>query len=442
MTRVNITTETKSPTMKFGLDVATITVKARLGITLAAANQDTRQNVAMVVTMDESGSTAAQIAGGSFIFNTEKDAAKATAFQMEEGDSFGLITFDDQTRKILDPTKCDAAGRDAIAMALAGLRAKNGMTNYNGALNAAYNMIRGVSGANRVIPFLTDGQYNEGGDPLPLAERILSEGVMICTAAITNTLSAEDEALLKAMSGGTKFKVCKTAAEVTNFLASALKQAKNAALTNVTLSWQAIGLVTEITAFDRVSKDGKRGFIPGNITPQSDKSPARATIDLGELGPNETVEVYVAFKLKPVPKPKDGRTYQKRTFGDMLVFAACPAEGVTTPTEAGKDEMYQDFAVATSGAVNPAVDKFEAEWVAASAFDAISKTDNTAAQQEIAKYAAAKIRKTMVVVDDDEGTMENNAVSLEDLARQSATQGAEAAQKSAGRRTAVFTDED
>lgn len=443
-TLVNITPETLSPTMKMNLTVDGITVRSRITISLAEISTDVTQKTAKVVVVDESGSTTMRdyaMSNGQLIFPVEIDAAKALVFQMEDEDMMGIVAFSDTARIVHDLIRCDAAGKDSLVMALDRLRARNGGTDYISGLQGAYDMLRNVpAGYNRGIDFMSDGACNPGINPSALAEDIRNSGIMLCTAGIHDNMSGADEARLKEMSGGANFQACTQAEEVAKFLASALRKTKNAALTNVSLAFTAIGLVGEIKAFDMVKKNGNRNFVAGSVTAKSGNNPASATANIGELGPNDETEIYLEFSLKP-PQFKEGIKFQKRTFGELMVMAACPTEGVTTPEETGKTEMFQNFAQQTSGTTNPEVEKLTAEWVAASAIAAAAKTTNAQQQQDILNQAAAKVRRaTQVFTDDD--SLAGALTDLETLQQQSRAQGAAAAGKSAGRKTAVFVDEE
>jgi hypothetical protein len=440
--RVNITPESKSPTMKMGLDVPSIFVRGRITVSLAAVSADvTRTRVAKVLTLDESGSTTMRdyaMSDGRLIFPVEVASAKQLVSRMNDDDLLGIVTFSDSqvpsgpARVIMPLTRCDAAGRDRLIMALDRLRPNNGGTDYVAGLQAAYGLLQSVTDMARSIDFLSDGACNRDVDPLPLAEEIRNEGVVICCAGIQDTMSGDDEARLKAMSGGTNFQACLEAELVSSFLAGALRKAKNAALTNVNLLFEPKPGVT-VKVLDRTLKNGQRGYVAGTT------AAGNAEVNLGELGPNEEIEIYTEISLVP-PKFPPTASFEPYALGNLVVTALCPSEGVTTPTEMGRIEFAQNFARASSGTTNPEVAKLEAEWTAAAALDQASKTTDAGKQQDILGKAADKVRRaTQIYADDD--SLAGALTDLDALKKESASKGGGAAAKSAGRKTQVFVDD-
>lgn len=440
---IDLNIASKNPTMKFNLDVAQVTIRSRIRLELAELNLDANQPVALVVVMDESGSTMMddfRLNDGSLIFPVEISAGKQLAFQMGPDDQLAVVGFCEDAREVIGLTKCDNRGRDEAVRALDRMRPKQSGTNYNSGLELAFDILRNIKGMTRGIAFLTDGTRDPNTDPLPLAKQILNEGIILCTAAISDKLKTQDEDDLKTMSGGANFKQCNIADDVANFLGGSLRKAKKAALNNVSLAYTAIGAVSNIKSFDRVLRDGKRNYVAGSITQKSGNNPATAMVEIGELGPDEQVDIYVEFTMPPVKAPQ-GKTFQERTFGELKVMGICPSQGITTAAVLGEKDMLQNFAVTPSGQVDPDVEKLEAEWVAASALAAAASTTNAQQQQDILGQAAAKVRRaTQVFTDDD--SLKGALTDLEGLQQQSRAQGAAAAAKDAGRKTAVFVDED
>lgn len=438
---VTINVTGKNATMKFNLDVQQMTVRSRVRLSLAEVNRDATQPVALVVVIDESGSTMDtenRLKDGSYIFPVEVAAVKQLAYNMGPKDKLAVVAFDSGYREIIGLTDCDDKGRDSIISALDSMQARQGSTVYEGGLQLAGRLLGGVTVMTRAVAFLTDGSRDSGTNPLPAAKQLIDSGIVLCTAAISDALSASDESDLKAMSGGANFKQCGNAEEVAKFMGGAFRKAQKAAVSKVTLEFKAIGIVTKIAAFDRVLRDGKRNYVVGTITQKSGESPANAVVEIGELGPGEQVDVYVEFTMPPVKAPA-GKNFQTRTFGELTVSGI--SQGINTPVVIGHSDMFQNFATTTSGQVESQVEKLEAEWTAASALAQAAQTTDASRQQDILAKAADKVKRATAVFADDDSL--GAALSdLETLQQESRQKGAAAAGKKANRRTAVFAEED
>jgi hypothetical protein len=438
------------------LPVEQVTVKAAVTVNMPKdAEAASDAPVAVAVVLDISGSTVNERlkaeGGEKTIINVEKEAALKLLGLMRPEDFFGLVAFSSEAEKVIGLTRCDAAGKEQAQDAVEGLFG-NGYTNYDGALRAAREMLASApEGVKRVIVFVSDGTpYGETGlDHYPdpsvgdpsLADEIRNEGTIIYTAAISNNLSAVDENRLKTIAGGKNFMAATTAAEVETYFKSALKKAQNAAVTNAKFVFEPIGLVQSVTRCYLLLKNGKSSFVRGEVKDR-DATFARGEVDLGEVSPGDKLEVVVEFKTR-LPKFQDGKTEQRNTFGAIKLIGACMPLGITVPEELLSEELYQWFAKDTTGATSKNVDRLFGVAEAEDAKDRISKTSNAAEQSEIIKNAQAKIRRaTQIVGDDDEDGSLANALSDMDELNSPINQDAATRAKNAGRKTAIFVDDD
>ncbi len=394
-------------------------------------------NVALALVLDVSNSTDNPISsdGGSDnqIYKAIKSAAKQVIDLLRDGDQVAIITFHRDAKMALPFTLCNTDGKEAALSAIEDDVYPQGGTNYNVGLDTARRELGKIAGMTRAIAFISDGAHEAHfEDPRPMSTEIRDGGIVIYTASVADNLSADDEMRLKEMSGGANFKPCSSSFEVGKFFAGSLRKAIHASVTNARLEFTPIGLVQEVAHCEFVWKNGKRNYVAGSNTP--------ATVQLGEIGPGDRLDVFVQF-VTQMPKFPDNVDSQERTFGKLAVFGACSGMGINDPIELASDEMRQRFAKVTGGKVNSYVEKIAAQADAARALDQASRTTDAKAQQDILGKAAERVKRATQVFADD-ADLAGSLTDLDQLRQESATKGGSATAKKAGRATQVFTDDD
>ncbi len=128
----------------------------RVGVKALELSREQRKACALVFVVDTSGSMRQ---GGRL--ELVKDALRLLAKELDEGDTIGIVTFDRQTRIILEPAAASESER--ILSAINSLHPRSS-TNLESGMRAGYEMAARTllaGGANRVI-LLSDGVANTG----------------------------------------------------------------------------------------------------------------------------------------------------------------------------------------------------------------------------------------------------------------------------------------
>lgn len=138
-----------------------------------------RGNIAMV--LDVSGSMS-----GNKLHNL-KQATNKLIHLLHKKDSFGIVTFSDNASYAWGTAEnkvktLSGTAKSEVSAKVNSLTA-GGSTNISAGLNFAKNMLSNVTGGKTII-LLSDGEYNEGGNPVTVADTIKSDETKIYTVAL------------------------------------------------------------------------------------------------------------------------------------------------------------------------------------------------------------------------------------------------------------------
>lgn len=171
---------------------------------MTVALDETDHNVAIVIVIDDSYSMKNT---GTDRFAPAKEGAKKIINVLSDTDYVGVVTFhgdatvwDHGMAKVTDPAAlCESVDRLECKPSYTG-------TNYDKALNAARNMLRGFKDAQSLhVIFLTDGEPTDSNyKSIPLTMK--NNGITLTTIALLATSNAKDILYKMAQDGGGEFR--------------------------------------------------------------------------------------------------------------------------------------------------------------------------------------------------------------------------------------------
>ena len=170
------------------------TIERVLPVRMDAEKKRDEPQVAMVLTIDRSGSMS------GLPIEMAKAAAKATADTLASDDMLEVIAFDSSPTRVVRMTA--AKHRARIQQDIARIQAGGG-TEIFGALDASYQTLTATRARRKHVILLTDGQASRNGIP-ELVQAMAAEGITVSTVGLG---SGVDEALLRdvASTGGGRF---------------------------------------------------------------------------------------------------------------------------------------------------------------------------------------------------------------------------------------------
>jgi Ca-activated chloride channel family protein len=137
-----------------------------------------RRGAQVMLVTDTSGSMQAKDVAPSR-FSAASAAADAFLARLPKGDRVGAVAYNDRATTLTAPT----FDRDAVRRALAGQDPQGG-TATGDAIDAALKSLRASGARGGAIVLLSDGEANQGADPLKAAQRAKAAGVPISTVAL------------------------------------------------------------------------------------------------------------------------------------------------------------------------------------------------------------------------------------------------------------------
>ena len=133
-----------------------------LPVTVKVTEGRQRQRVALLLIVDRSGSMSYDPLGGSSKIDMAKEAAVRATDSLAEGDSIGILAFDNEQQWIVEMTEITGdATRQEIADKVAGVEPEGGTEIYP-ALSLGFDAISNVDADAKHIILLTDGKSRTG----------------------------------------------------------------------------------------------------------------------------------------------------------------------------------------------------------------------------------------------------------------------------------------
>lgn len=179
---------------------------------LTVTLDETDHNVAIVIVLDDSYSMKNT---GVDRYAPAKEGAKKIIRVLSETDYVGVVTFHGDAT-VWDRGMVKVTDPDALCESVDRLECKPGYTgtNYDKALNAARNMLRGFKDAQSLhVIFLTDGEPTDSNyKSIPLTMK--NNGITLSTIALLATNNAKDILYKMAQDGGGEFKSVDTSEDL------------------------------------------------------------------------------------------------------------------------------------------------------------------------------------------------------------------------------------
>ncbi len=179
---------------------------------LTVTLDETDHNVAIVIVLDDSYSMKNT---GVDRYAPAKEGAKKIIRVLSETDYVGVVTFHGDAT-VWDRGMVKVTDPEALCESVDRLECKPGYTgtNYDKALNAARNMLRGFKDAQSLhVIFLTDGEPTDSNyKSIPLTMK--NNGITLSTIALLATNNAKDILYKMAQDGGGEFKSVDTSEDL------------------------------------------------------------------------------------------------------------------------------------------------------------------------------------------------------------------------------------
>lgn len=164
-------------------------IEELLPVNLELPVREVKPEAAVVFVIDKSGSMGAGVLGSKRSQQEIANEATVLAIQMlSENDLVGVIAFSDREREVVrlgpndDPDRTGSAVRSI---------APGGATNLPPALRLAVDRLRDVEAKDRQIVVLTDGQSENSGLLVPIAQGLTGSGIRLTTIAIGDDADVE-----------------------------------------------------------------------------------------------------------------------------------------------------------------------------------------------------------------------------------------------------------
>jgi Ca-activated chloride channel family protein len=166
-----------------------------LPVTVKVTDGKERQHVAVMIIFDKSGSMSYDPLGGTSKIDMAKEAVRAAAQSLADGDEVGILSFNDQQQWVLPLTKIDGqATRDQIDTAVSTVTADGGTEIYS-ALNVGYDAILKSDATVRHVILLSDGKSRTGTDAS--YQKLINENPNITLSTIAIGDDADTELMQK-----------------------------------------------------------------------------------------------------------------------------------------------------------------------------------------------------------------------------------------------------
>ncbi len=165
---------------------------------------ETINNIAMVLVIDDSGSMSKGPYSSTEKFLPALDGAKACIDALSPNDYVGIVTFHAQSDVKQQLIK--ATDKDALKELVDGFSTDgNTGTSYSAGLNAAYDMLRGFNGArSKHVIFLSDGEPTDS-NYASLPTSMKNQGISLSTIALCATDKAKNTLHKMAQDGNGNF---------------------------------------------------------------------------------------------------------------------------------------------------------------------------------------------------------------------------------------------
>lgn len=273
----------------------TLRAPAQVPSTESAPSTAGRPPLSFTAVLDVSGSMQGEK------INQAKDAVRQALSRLHDGDSLALVTFSNEIRTVLAPTRVDDHIRQVVQSALNEVRA-GGMTALCGGLEEGLKHARAVLEDTNLVLLLSDGQANVGETDIEKvgyrAYEARQKGIIVSTLGVGLDYN---EALMAeiATQGGGRFYHVQHASQIGPYLSGELGEvaALAARETQIHLTIPAGAIVMSLSAAYPTQQDGAQATVNvGNIPCDTElEIPVRVALAAKQPGSKLSFEGYVTY---------------------------------------------------------------------------------------------------------------------------------------------------